>query len=189
MKINKSQLGTREPSRPFTGTCSARLAAAEEGVVATHAFLVLAAIFVFAHPVAWAENGDDGSIFAVPVAAAAVAVGGAPGPDSGVEPFIHPSMAPDVRVKLEVGLEIAAKRVREIEACGDLFTRLGADGLDMLKTSLYLQADSLQGRIRICGRQGAASSWGGKTWPTPRSGPPRPGSVAGSPGSRPKSLP
>jgi hypothetical protein len=71
-------------------------------------------------------------------------------------------MAPEIRAKLEAALELAATRVREIEACRGLFTRLGADGLDMLNTSLYLQVDSHLREFRICERDAAASSWGAK---------------------------
>jgi len=125
-------------------------------------FLMLFAISVCALPVAWAGDGDNGA-FVVPAAAEAAVVAGALPHDMSIKPFIHPSLAPQIRANLENALDLAAERVREIEACGDLFTRLGANGLDMLNTSLYLQADSLQGRVRICGRDGAASSWGGKT--------------------------
>lgn len=162
MKNNRRQLGTREPSRPSTGVCGAPHAAAEQGVTAARTLLVLIAIFVCAQPTAWAGDGNDGTVVVLAATEAAVVAGALPD-DMPVEPFIHPSLAPEIRANLETALEIAAERVREIEACGDLFTQLGADGLDMLNTGLYLQADSLQGRVRICGRDGAASSWGGKT--------------------------
>jgi len=163
MKNIRRQLATREPSRPSTEACGAPLAAAEGGVMAARTLLVLVAILVCAQPTAWAGDSSDSGGIITPAAMAAVAVGGTLGHDPPIEPFIHPSMAPGVRAKLEVGLELAAERVREIEACGDLFTRLGVDGIDMLNTSLYLQVDSHLREVRICGRDGAASSWGGKT--------------------------
>lgn len=130
--------------------------------MAARTFLLLVAIFVCAQPVAWAEYGDDGGASAVP-AAAAVAVGGTLRHDMPIEPWIHPAVAPEIRANLEAGLELAAERVREIEACGDLFKRLGTDGLDMLNTSLYFQVDSHLREVRICGRDGAVRSWGAKT--------------------------
>lgn len=120
------------------------------------------AMSVCALPVAWAGDKNDGAVV-VPAAAEAAAIAGALPGDMPTEPFIHRSLAPEIRANLEIALDLAFERVREIEACGELFTRLGADGLEMLNTSLYLEADSLQARTRICGRDGAASSWGGKT--------------------------
>jgi len=158
---NRSHFGTRESVRTSTETCAAAFAAAEEGVAAARTFLVAATIFVWVQSAVWAGDGGDSGGIIKPVAA--VAVGGTLGHDAPIEPFIHPSMALEVRVKLEVGLELAAERVGEIEACGDLFTQLGVDGIELLSTSLYLQVDSHRREVQFCGRDGAASSWGGKT--------------------------
>lgn len=163
MKNFRWQLGACEPSLPSTGACGDNPLRVGEDVISARAFFVLVAIFMCVQAAAWAgDSGDSGGIIR-PAAAAAVAIGGALGDDPPIGPFIHPSMAPGVRAKLEVGLELAAKRVREIEACGDLFAQLGVDGIDMLSTSLYLQVDSHRREVQVCGRDGAASSWGGKT--------------------------
>jgi hypothetical protein len=157
MKNIRRQLGPRQSSPKLSSHTSPR---SEKGVVAKRAILAFAVISVSVQTVAWSGDGNDGGAPAVPVAAVVVA-GGALRRDKPVEPFIHPAMAPNVRAKLEEGLELAAERVREIEACGDLFARLGANGIDTLNTSLYLQVDSHFREIQICGRDGAANSMGG----------------------------
>jgi hypothetical protein len=106
----------------------------------------------------WADDGVDVTAGAAP--AAAVAVAPAAGRSLRIEPWIHSSMPDNVRARLEVGFELAVERVRELEACGDLFTRLGADGLEMLATGLYFPVDSYRREVEVCGRNAAASSRG-----------------------------
>jgi hypothetical protein len=162
MKNQRRQLGTREPLQPSVGARGDHPRRAEDGVASARAFLVLVAIFMCAQPAAWAGDGGDRDGIMMPVAAAVVAVSGELSCDMPVAPFIHPSMDPAVRAKLEVGLELAAERVRDIETCGDLFTRLGADGLDILNNSLYMQVNNHLREVRVCGRNGAARSLGAK---------------------------
>ena len=160
MKNHRRQLGTRKPWQPSTGVRGGHSPRAEKELAAARTLLVLVAIFVCAQPAAWAgDRSDSGGIIAP---AAAVAVGVTLHDDILIKPFIHPAMAPEVRAKLEVGLELAAERVREIEACGDLFTRLGVDGLDMLSSGLYMQVNTHLREVQVCGRNGAESSWGAK---------------------------
>jgi hypothetical protein len=54
--------------------------------------------------------------------------------DDAVEPWIHPQMPDRIRAKLEIGFAIAIERVREIDACSGLFTEIGADGIETLKS-------------------------------------------------------
>jgi hypothetical protein len=69
-------------------------------------------------------------------------------------------MAPNVRAKLEAGFDLAVERVREIAACRDLFTQLGEDGIEMLKTGLYLPVRSYRHEVVVCGRDPATNSRG-----------------------------
>jgi len=121
----------------------------------------LVAIFVCAHSAMSAGNDNDGGGIVAP-AVAAVAVSSSPGYTLDVEPWIHPKMEPGARAKLEAGFDLAVERVRENEACADLFTRLGADGINMLKTGLYLPVHSYLHEIAVCGRDPTTNSWGAK---------------------------
>jgi len=114
------------------------------------------AIVMGAQPSALAWEGGDGDIASTSVAA--VAVVGTVQPAVPIEPWIHHKMGPGVRARLEAGFDLAIERVSEIGACADLFTRLGADGIDMLKTGLYLPVASYRHEIVVCGRGPAARS-------------------------------
>jgi hypothetical protein len=120
---------------------------------------VLVAIVVCAYSPIWAGDGNEGSV-AVNPAAATVAVAGYHGYEETVEPWIHHKMAPNVRAKLEAGFDLAVERVREIAACRDLFNQLGEDGIEMLKTGLYLPVHSYRHEIVVCGRDPATNSRG-----------------------------
>jgi hypothetical protein len=93
---------------------------------------------------------------------AAVAVTVAAGKQEPIKPWIHPSMPKRVSGTLEAGFELAVERVSEVEACGDLFTELGADAIEMLATGLYLPVDSHRREVEVCGRNAAVSSAGAK---------------------------
>jgi len=121
----------------------------------------LVAIFVCAHSAMSAGNDNDGAGIVAP-AVAAVAVSSSPGYNLEVEPWIHPKMEPATRAKVEAGFDLAVERVRQIEACSALFTRFSVDGMEMLKTGLYLQVHSYRHEIAVCGRNPTANSWGGK---------------------------
>ena len=47
-----------------------------------------------------------------------------------------------------------------IEACSDLFARLGADGIQTLRTGLYLAPHSYLHEIMVCGRDPLSDSRG-----------------------------
>lgn len=97
-----------------------------------------------------AGDGGDGATAAPAVAS--VAVTSAVAGFEPIEPWIHHKMDPVIRTKLEAGFDLAIERVNEIGACSDLFTRLGADGIDTLTTGLYLPVASYFHEIAICGR-------------------------------------
>jgi hypothetical protein len=125
------------------------------------AVLALVAIVVgVCSPLSAEGNGDEGG--AVTTAVATVAVRGTLAVEVPVEPWIHPTMPADIRAKLDAGLELAAERLREVEACYELFTRLGVDGFEMLSSTRYLQVGSHLREVQVCKRNVAASSWGTK---------------------------
>jgi len=121
----------------------------------------LVAIFLCAQSAMLEGTDNDGGGVVAP-AVAAVAVSSSLGYNPPVEPWIHHKMDPGVREKLEAGFDLAVERVREIEACADLFTRLGTDGIDVLKTGLYLPVHSYRHEVVVCGRNPAVNSWGAK---------------------------
>jgi hypothetical protein len=65
-----------------------------------------------------------------------------------VVPWIHTSMPDRMREKIEVAFQIAVERVTEIPGCGALFEELGADGVEMLATTLYYPAPLLRQTTR-----------------------------------------
>jgi hypothetical protein len=124
----------------------------------TRAIPALVAILVCAHSAILEGNDNDGGRAAAQVVAV-VAVSSSYAYNTPVEPWIHKKMDPGVKAKLEAGFDLAVERVREIEACADLFTRLGVDGIDMLKTGLYFPVHSYHHEIAVCGRDPASNSW------------------------------
>lgn len=67
-----------------------------------------------------------------------------------IEPWIHPKMSPQVTQKLRAAVRIAVERIEEVEECGELFFRLGADGEEMLRTTLYFPVSSHNRKNGTC---------------------------------------
>jgi hypothetical protein len=79
-------------------------------------------------------------------------------------PWIHPLMPAPVRDKIKTAFAIAVARVTAVPECADLFSRLGADAMETLKTGLYFPA-SLPKETSICRRSMAQTYVGGApTW-------------------------
>ena len=106
----------------------------------------------------WAAEIVEASGGAAPAAIATVAVSVVVGDEDPVKPWIHTSMPKPVSATLEAGFELAVERMREVESCGELFSELGADGLEMLSTGLYLPVDTYRREVEVCGRNSATSS-------------------------------
>jgi hypothetical protein len=91
--------------------------------------------FVAAVAMSLAVAGQAFAAESVAIAAASAAVVDI---DNGqVTPRISKSVPRSVRMKLEDGFELATERVREVPECRGLFERLGADGVEMLRTTMY----------------------------------------------------
>lgn len=84
----------------------------------------------------------------------AVAVG-AVGNEAPIGPWFHPKFSADLRNKLQSAVRIAAERIKEIEECGEMFARLGADGEVMLNTTLYFPVAANNRKDGICRRAAA----------------------------------
>ena len=59
-------------------------------------------------------------------------------------------MPPYVRSKLGVAFEMAIRRVTEVPECRELFTDLGADAVEMLRTTLYFTIKSYRDESVKC---------------------------------------
>jgi hypothetical protein len=92
----------------------------------------------------------------------AVAVGAAES-EGPVGPWIHPKFSPDVREKLQAAAQIAAERIEEVEECGDLFARLGADGREILKATLYFPVSANNRKDGICRKAAAYTNVGARS--------------------------
>ena len=55
-------------------------------------------------------------------------------------PNLRPGLLPDLRAKVIESFGLAASQVRSVDSCRGLFARLGADGGDRLKRTLYYPA-------------------------------------------------
>jgi hypothetical protein len=64
--------------------------------------------------------------------------------------------------RLYAGYGIAVQRVHKVEECGGLFTRLGADGLEVLSGTTYTFARSRRA-AEICAEANAFTTVGGST--------------------------
>lgn len=79
-------------------------------------------------------------------------------------PRINGRVPSRLRSALESGFGLAVQRLSNEPACRDLFTRLGADGVEMLSTTLYYQA-SLKMEKAVCSDALAYTVVGGApTW-------------------------
>jgi hypothetical protein len=72
-------------------------------------------------------------------------------------PWIHAQTQPGVRARIQSAFAIAVARVRDNAECGALFSRLGRDGVEMLRTTLYFQVPHSFDGISICERGDAAT--------------------------------
>jgi len=120
--------------------------------------LAWVAVFVMTVSGLWAEDVTERGAAGVLGLVAAGAADRTPRLEEPVKPWIHKSMSAPVRGRLEAGFELALERVEKIEACGDLFTRLGANGLEMLRDTLYFPVDSYRREIEVCGRNPTTNS-------------------------------
>ena len=103
----------------------------------------------------------SGSIASASVTTA-VAVG-AVGNEAPIGPWFHPKFSADLRKKLQSAVQIAAERIEEVEECGELFARLGADGEETLNTTLYFPVAAYNRRDGICRQAAAYTKVGAKS--------------------------
>ncbi len=79
-------------------------------------------------------------------------------------PRINRRVAGPLCTKIEAGFQLALQRVHEVPACADLFTELGADGIEVLSKTLYYRAE-LKMEKRVCPHAYAYTLVGGApTW-------------------------
>jgi len=103
----------------------------------------------------WAGDIVEASARVAPAAVTAAVAVGAVGSEGPIGPWIHPKFSSEARRKLQIAVRIAADRIEEVDECGDLFARLGADGKETLKKTLYFPVSAQNRKDGIC-RQAAA---------------------------------
>lgn len=110
----------------------------------------------------WAADGLEASGSMASAAVATTAVVGATEFAQPTSPYIHPKMPDAVTERLQSAVEIAAERIEKLEECSDLFANLGADGLEMLHTTMYFPARAVNKKDGVCRRSAAYTTVGGK---------------------------
>ena len=111
----------------------------------------------------WAGDSSEAPGGFAPATIDAITVTGSVDRDAPVEPWIHSKMSADVREKLQAAVRIAADRIEEVEECGELFSRLDADGKEMLKATLYIPVSSYNRKDGICRRAAAYTKVGARS--------------------------
>ncbi len=125
--------------------------------------VVLIGSMLVAAAQSWAGDGSEvSSGFALASVEATAVIGGVDR-EAPVEPWIHSKMSADVREKLQAAVRIAADRIEEVEECGELFSRLDADGREMLKATLYIPVASYNRKDGICRRAAAYTKVGARS--------------------------
>ena len=104
--------------------------------------MVVVGAAIFSPPGTWAGEGDEpvysvDSTIVTSVEAATAELIPNSTTETPIAPWVHTNMPPKVRKKLDAALELAGQRIREVPECRELFTGLGADGIEMLSTTLY----------------------------------------------------
>jgi len=69
-------------------------------------------------------------------------------------PWISSSLPAPVRSRIEASFQVASQRIVEAPECGALFADLGADGIEMLSSTLYYPASAANEK-KLCG-----GAWG-----------------------------
>ena len=87
-----------------------------------------------------ATAGDEPAPVSAPAEPPAMHAAVGPEVQEPVEPWIHHSMPGCMKEKILTAFQIAVERVREVPECRDLFTKLEADGVEMLTSTLYFPA-------------------------------------------------
>jgi hypothetical protein len=77
------------------------------------------------------------------------------------EPLVYASFPERVQRNLDQGYRIALQRVREVEGCGGLFAELGADGIEMLQSTIYL-APRFDFELKACAAGATAFTFVGR---------------------------
>ena len=111
----------------------------------------------------WAADNIEASARVAPSAVTAAVAVTAVATEETIRPWIHPKFPADVREKLQSAVRIAAERIEEVEECGDLFTRLGTDGVVTLNTTLYFPVAAHNRRDGICRQAAAYTKVGAKS--------------------------
>jgi hypothetical protein len=85
-------------------------------------------------------------------------------PSEELKPWVHHAMPPSIKRKLESAFELAVQRVTEKPECREMYTRLGKDGIELLRSTLYFVANPYK-ETTLCRRASAFTHVGERpTW-------------------------
>jgi len=153
------QTGSRDFAR-MLHTPGSENALPGEALMSARRFTSVLCVPVFSVTFAWSADKLDGSVLPAEVKVS----GSSPVETAEITPWIHHSMPNAVQEKLIAAFEIAVERVEEVTQCEALFTNLGADAFETLKTGLYFPATPAR-ETKACERSYAQTFVGdAPTW-------------------------
>jgi len=180
---NGPQIGNRQPERQPTRACCEEFAAGGRGALArasatalsrevlmgARLVSVISGVVISVSLLAAQVEAGDIEFTVLPTTDFAISNPDAPRGDvpnspadssTSIDPWIHGKMAPPVEQKIRAGIDLASRQIREVPECRGLFSDLGADGVEMLKTSLYFPASAYR-ETALCKRAIAVTHVGG----------------------------
>lgn len=122
--------------------------------------LFVGALVSVAWSTVWVEAADI-EFTIVPAGSAEVASPATIAADESTKrvPWIHSKTRPKVEEKIRSGFLLAEQQIREVPECRELFTRLGADGIETLRKTLYFPASAYR-ESTLCTRAVAVTNVG-----------------------------
>ena len=124
---------------------------------------VLCLCFLAANvPAAWGADSLEAVSGAIDPVGMAAPSGGSL---TGLDPRITSDMSHKNREQLIVSFRVALDRVRDVPECGDLFSELGADGIETLNRVLFVPIGREEFRTKVCdGNIAYTFVGGGPVW-------------------------
>jgi len=159
LKRNGPQIGSRESAR-MPHAVRSENALPGEALMSARRFAIVLCVVTFSATFAWLADELYTSVLAAEVEVSSSLLE----ETTKITPWIHPSVPSAVQEKLTTAFEIAVERVKEVPQCEALFTKLGADAFETLKTGLYFPATPAR-ETRGCKRSYAQTFVGdAPTW-------------------------
>jgi hypothetical protein len=134
-----------------------------EVLMAARFVVLCVGVFALMTSSSWATDAVDS--VATLNASEATAAPENSGPQPSFEPKISAEMSTKNRDQLVVGFQVALEKVREVPECSELFTGLGADGIDTLGKVYFFPIGYHEAKANVChGSIAYTLVGGGPTW-------------------------